>query len=73
MAFYRLLFFAESPATPRPTNPAEFTAFSVAYAGSGIDLMRPPFSRDRAMWTHPTDYEPCQALADDCPNDRQSR
>src|SRR3954463_11660718 len=26
-SFYRLLFFAESPATPWPSNPAEFTIF----------------------------------------------
>ena len=28
MAFYRLLFFAESPDTPWPANPAEYTGFS---------------------------------------------
>ena len=32
MAFYRLLFFAESPDTPWPANPAEYTAFSTEYA-----------------------------------------
>jgi len=65
MAFYRLLFFAESPATPWPANPAEFTAFAVRYlTGRAIDLMAMPFLRDRPKWTHPTDYEPCQALAD---------
>ena len=30
MAFYRLLFFAESPLTPWPVNPSEYTAFSAA-------------------------------------------
>ena len=29
MAFYRLLFFAESPDTPWPANPAEYTGFSI--------------------------------------------
>jgi hypothetical protein len=29
IAFYRLLFFAESPDTPWPVNPFEFTDFSV--------------------------------------------
>jgi hypothetical protein len=28
-AFHRLLFFAESPATPWPQNASQFTAFSV--------------------------------------------
>src|SRR5438552_11150402 len=30
MAFYRLLFFAESPDTPWPKDAAEFTAFQAA-------------------------------------------
>ncbi|MEJ0075929.1 MAG: RES family NAD+ phosphorylase [Alphaproteobacteria bacterium] len=64
MTFHRLLFFAESPATPWPANAAEFTAFSVRYAGAGIDLTVPPLSRDEAAWTELTDYAPCQALAE---------
>jgi hypothetical protein len=28
LTFYRLLFFAESPNTPWPTNPGEYTAFA---------------------------------------------
>ena len=65
MAFYRLLFFAESPATPWPANPAEFTAFSARYlTARGIDLMAMPLSVDRPLWTHPTDYDRCQPLAD---------
>src|SRR6266851_3353998 len=32
MAFYRLLFYAESPDTPWPANAAEYTAFSAEYA-----------------------------------------
>lgn len=63
-AFYRLLFFAESPATPWPANASEHTAFSVRHGGKGIDLTRPPLSRQRKRWMHPTDYEACQALAD---------
>src|SRR5262249_46472187 len=39
MAFHRLLFFAESPATPWPVNAAEYTVFSVKYATrKAIDL-----------------------------------
>jgi hypothetical protein len=62
--FHRLLFFAESPATPWPANAAEFTAFSVHYSGAGVDLTAAPLARDAATWMHLTDYEPCQALAD---------
>jgi hypothetical protein len=65
LAFHRLLFFAESPATPWPENAGEFTAFNVSYATDcGLDLTRPPLSADRARWTDPVDYGPCQALAE---------
>lgn len=64
-SFHRLLFFAESPATPWPDNAPEFTAFSVPFATErAIDLTAEPFSADRGVWTSPTEYEPCQALAD---------
>jgi hypothetical protein len=65
LAFGRLLFFAESPATPWPSNPAGYTAFSVLYATArSIDLAAPPFDGAARLWTHPTDYVPCQAFAD---------
>jgi len=64
-AFHRLLFFAESPATRWPANPAEYTAFSVSFAtGRAIDLTRPPLDRDTAAWTDPVDYAACQGLAE---------
>ena len=65
MAFRRLLFYAESPGTPWPSNASEYTAFAVRFKTSaGLDLTAPPFDRRRARWAHPTDYSPCQALAD---------
>jgi len=65
MAFYRLLFFAESPATPWPGDAADYTAFAADFrAARAVDLTRPPFDADRAAWTHPTDYAACQALAE---------
>jgi hypothetical protein len=65
MAFYRLLFFAESPDTPWPSDAAEYTAFAATVAtGRALDLTRPPLDRDAERWTHPTDYEACQALAE---------
>lgn len=64
-AFHRLLFFADSPSTPWPDNAGEFTAFSTRYrTAAGLDLTRPPFDRDTNVWTNPTDYTECQALAD---------
>ncbi len=66
MAFHRLLFFAESPGVPWPANALEMTAFSVRYrTPRGLDLTREPLAEDRAAWTDPIDYGPCQALADD--------
>lgn len=65
IAFHRLLFFADSPATPWPENAAEFTAFCVAYRSArGLDLTRPPLSAEEAAWTDPLDYESCQRLAE---------
>jgi RES domain len=65
MAFYKLLFYAESPATPWPTNAAEYTGFSAFVSSArSLDLTLPPFDVDEAVWRHPIAYEPCQALAD---------
>ena len=65
MAFYRLLFFAESPGTPWPASAGEFTAFAVKFkAAAGLDLTSAPFDRESSRWRHPTDYAPCQSLAD---------
>ena len=65
MAFYRLLFFAESPATPWPSDAAEYTAFSAAVSTVRLlDLMSEPPAQDGVLWTDITDYGPCQAFAD---------
>lgn len=63
--FYRLLFFAESPDTPWPRNPLEFTALKAAYSVPlAIDLTAPPFSEREELWTRQADYAPCLELAD---------
>ncbi|MET0605160.1 MAG: RES family NAD+ phosphorylase, partial [Beijerinckiaceae bacterium] len=65
MAFYRLLFFAESPDAPWPANAAEYSCFSVPVKTSrALDLMREPFVAERAQWTDFANYEPTQALAE---------
>jgi RES domain len=64
-AFYRLLFFLDAPTAKRPANPQERTAFRVgASTERAIDLTAPPLNGDAVLWQHPTDYGPCQALAD---------
>jgi hypothetical protein len=65
IAFHRLLFFFESPDTPWPANPAEYTAFSVKFATrKAIDLTGGRYSADSAKWMHVTDYSHCQTFAD---------
>lgn len=65
MAFYRLLFYAESPATPLPANAGDYTAFSARIATErAIDLTLPPLAKDEPHWSDPADYTACQALAD---------
>ncbi|MFG1399964.1 RES family NAD+ phosphorylase [Roseixanthobacter pseudopolyaromaticivorans] len=65
MAFYRLLFFAESPATPWPSDAAEYTAISTTIGTARLlDLMREPLSQDEDLWTDLTDYSHCQSFAD---------
>jgi hypothetical protein len=64
-AFHRLLFFAESPATPWPVNPLEFTGFSVEVRSArSLDLTMAPLNADAAVWRHPVEYGPCPDLAD---------
>lgn len=65
MAFYRLLFFAESPGTPFPRGVSDYTAFSAAVETPlALDLMAPPLVRDQAHWCALTDYAACQSLAE---------
>jgi hypothetical protein len=64
-AFHRLLFFLEAPGTALPQTPLEHTAFSVEVRSDRVvDLAGAPLDRDAALWEHPTDYGPCQDLAD---------
>ena len=65
IVFWRLLFFAESPQTPWPDRPLEFTAFCCELATErALDLTEPPFDRHAALWTDPVDYTACHALAE---------
>src|SRR5262245_14709100 len=65
LCFLRLLFFSDSPDTKWPANAGEYTAFAAEYATTrSVDLTAPLFDSRSAVWMHPTDYEPCQALAD---------
>lgn len=65
LAFYRVLFFAESPDTDPPQGAADYTAISVELGVErALDLTAPPLSADAALWTSRVDYTACQSLAD---------
>ncbi len=65
MGFFRVLFFAESPETTLPSNPAEYRAFTADISSDkAIDLTHSPFSMNAAAWTATNTYVECQALAD---------
>lgn len=66
VAFWRLLFFIESPGLAWPTNPLEFTSFAVRYAAPlCVDLTRQPYEGREELWRHPTDYRECHLLTDE--------
>jgi RES domain len=51
MAFHRLLFFAESPSTPWPQNPGEYTAFASEFESDRVlDLNQEPFIGETALF-----------------------
>lgn len=63
MAFWRRLFFLESPGLRPPANALEMTAFCVGYRTAVLDLTLPPWGSDPALHD-PVDYAACQAAAD---------
>jgi hypothetical protein len=62
VAYWRLRFLADSPATP-DLLPVPHTAFRASIAGSMIALQRAPFDRQRKQWEDPASYVATQALA----------
>lgn len=62
---YRLKFFQESPDAVLPRHQERLTVFSIDYRSNRVlDLTAPPFVKDRAVWTHASDYQATQAFAD---------
>lgn len=63
LSFYRLLFYAESPDTPFPDAPTDYSAFAVAVkTRQALDLSSLSFA-DPSLRSL-TDYTACQSLAD---------
>ncbi len=62
-AFHLFLFYAESENLSFPSQPSEHTIFDVPVKSKhAIDLTRTPFNNVAPLWTHRTNYEPCQQL-----------
>ena len=65
IAFWRLLFFVESPGTPWPVNPLEMTGFAVRFETPlCLDLTAAPYDARAPEWLHPADYSACHSMAD---------
>lgn len=66
VAFYRILFFLESPETAPPATPFEMTAFSCRVATErAVDLVAGLSRVESAAFMDPVDYAECHAFAAD--------
>lgn len=63
-AFWLLLLRLDSPSLPPMQAPIERLGFAVTVSGPALDLTEPPLAAARELWTHPTDYAPCQDFAE---------
>lgn len=69
LAFYRALFFLESPDTDPPRNPFELTAFSAVLSSAHcLDIDAAFGPEKRAELSDPVNYAPCHALSDQARN-----
>jgi hypothetical protein len=62
LGYWRWKFLQDAPDLDH-IEPVAHTAFRVEVATSVVDLQRPPFDADAAVWEHPTNYAPTQHFA----------
>lgn len=62
VGYWRWRFLQDSAGLKR-LPPSSFTAFRVSLNHLSVDLRKDPFSRDSAVWEHPTDYSATQEFA----------
>lgn len=62
LGYWRWRFLEDAVDLDR-LEPVAHTAFSVEIRATAVDLRRPPFDQDVAVWTHPSDYAGTQAFA----------
>jgi len=64
-AYWRMRFFAASPGMKLPKTTLEHLAYSIPVAVErALDLTIAPLVAARSLWTDPSDYGPCQRLAE---------
>jgi hypothetical protein len=59
LGYWRWRFLSDSKGLAQ-LGPAPQTLFEVGASALAVDLQRPPFSRDAALWKHPSDYSATQ-------------
>ena len=62
LGYWRWKFLKDAVDLDR-IEPVAHTAFRAGVAAPVVDLQRPPFAADAAIWQHPTDYGPTQQFA----------
>jgi hypothetical protein len=62
LGYWRWKFLQDAPDLDH-IEPVAHTVFRVEVATSVVDLQRPPFDADAAVWQHPTNYAPTQQFA----------
>ncbi|MGB3837284.1 RES family NAD+ phosphorylase [Castellaniella sp.] len=62
LGYWRWKFLQDATDLER-LDPVAHTAFRVDIDTQAVDLQRPPFDKDAAIWQHPTDYGPTQQFA----------
>lgn len=62
LGYWRWKFLKDAVDLER-IEPVAHTAFRVEVATAVVDLQRPPFDAEAALWQHPTDYGPTQRFA----------
>lgn len=62
LGYWRWRFLKDAVALKR-LEPVAHTAFTVDVATNAVDIRKPPFDVDRAIWQHKSDYSGTQAFA----------
>lgn len=63
IAHWRWRFVIDSDITME--NRVEFTFFQAKFTGIELNLTQSPWSKLKAIWTHPSDYSKCHQLANE--------